>query len=154
MSNSVLNPSPVQQGHAPNGLLNEKLRGSISSMLIPQSGQEKLSENNIVSAPITSTFTKPSASFRTVSMESVRRLSMPSLTASRSTTISILCFLFLSSLISSDRSYILSSTITRTYPLFFACCSSLTCSPFRPRTTGASNWNFVPAGNSIISSTI
>ena len=64
ISNSVLNPSPVQQGHAPNGLLNEKLRGSISSMLMPQSGQEKLSENNIVSPPITSTFTKPSASFR------------------------------------------------------------------------------------------
>ena len=31
----------------------------------------------------------------------------------------------------------LSSAITRTNPLFFACSKSFTCSPFRPRTTGA-----------------
>ena len=41
-SNSILYPSPKHSGHAPNGLLKEKLRGSISSILIPQSGQEKL----------------------------------------------------------------------------------------------------------------
>lgn len=34
-------------------------------------------------------------------------------------------------------SYMLPSTITRTYPLFLACSKSLTCSPFLPLTTGA-----------------
>ena len=33
---------PKQSGQAPKGLLKEKLLGSISSILIPQSGQEKL----------------------------------------------------------------------------------------------------------------
>ena len=42
--NSILYPSPTQSGQAPNGLLKEKLLGSISGMLIPQSGQAKLSE--------------------------------------------------------------------------------------------------------------
>ena len=136
-SNSLLNPRPVQHGHAPNGLLNEKLLGSISSMLIPQSGQEKLSENLSSSPPITSTFTSPSAILSTVSIESVSLFSIPGLTASLSTTISMLCFLFLSRLISSESSYMLPSMIARTNPLLLACSSSLTCSPFLPLTTGA-----------------
>ena len=40
ISNSILYPSPRQSGQAPKGLLKEKLLGSISSTLIPQSGQE------------------------------------------------------------------------------------------------------------------
>ena len=43
-SSSLLNPKPVHTGQAPKGLLKEKLRGSISSMEISQSGHEKLSE--------------------------------------------------------------------------------------------------------------
>ena len=43
-SNSCRKPRPVHTGHAPKGLLKENERGSISSMEIPQSGQEKLSE--------------------------------------------------------------------------------------------------------------
>ena len=41
-ANSILKPRPWQTGQAPKGLLNEKLLGSISSKLMPQSGQEKL----------------------------------------------------------------------------------------------------------------
>lgn len=40
--NSILKPRPLHTGQAPNGLLKEKLLGSISSRLTPQSGQEKL----------------------------------------------------------------------------------------------------------------
>ena len=153
-SNSILYPSPKHSGHAPNGLLKEKLLGSISSMLIPQSGQEKLILKFIGSPSITSTVISPSASLSVVSMESVSLFCIPSLTESLSTTISILCFLFLSSLISSDSSYILPSTITRTYPLFFACSKSLVCSPLRPLTTGARSCILVLSGSPIITSTI
>ena len=157
-SNSILNPRPAQHGHAPNGLLNEKLLGSISSMLIPQSGQEKLSEKFKISfSPsvfITSIFIRPSAIRRVVSTESVSLRSISGRTTRRSTTISILCFLFLSSLISSDNSYILPSMIARTKPLFAAFSNSFTCSPFLPLITGASTMNFVRSGNCMISSTI
>ena len=100
-SNSILYPSPKHSGQAPNGLLKEKLLGSISSMLTPQSGQEKLWEKRSGSPPIISTIISPSAKSMTFSMESVRRFSMPSLTTRRSTMISILCLMFLSSGISS-----------------------------------------------------
>ena len=40
--NSILNPRPLHTGQAPKGLLKEKLLGSISSRLTPQSGHEKL----------------------------------------------------------------------------------------------------------------
>ena len=136
-SNSILYPRPKQSGHAPKGLLKEKLLGSISSILISQSGHAKLWLKFIGFPPITSTVIIPSASFNVVSIESVSLFSIPSLIERRSTTISILCFLFLSSLISSVSSYMLPSTITRTYPLFLACSKSLTCSPFLPLTTGA-----------------
>ena len=51
---------------------------------------------------------------KTVSKLSVRRERIPSLTTSRSTTISMVCFLFLSSVMVSDKSYRLSSIFTRT----------------------------------------
>ena len=113
-SNSILYPRPKQSGQAPNGLLKEKLRGSTSSMLIPQSGQEKLWLKLIGSPPVTSTIIRPSDSFITVSMESVRRFSIPGFTTRRSTTISILCLIFFSSVISSDSSWRFPSIITRT----------------------------------------
>ena len=146
ISNSILYPSPKHSGQAPKGLLKEKLLGSISSMLIPQSGQAKLWLKVTGSPSMTSTISSPSVSASTFSMESVRRRSIPSFTTRRSTTISILCLIFLSSLISSDSSYRLPSTLTRTYPLLLALSRTLTCSPFRPRTTGARSCILVPAG--------
>ena len=79
---------------------------------------------------------------------------MPGFTTRRSTTISMLCLMFLSSRISSDSSYMLPSTITRTYPLFFACSKIFSCLPFLPRTTGASSWILLLSGSSMIRSTI
>ena len=35
----IMLPMPEQQGQAPNGLLNENIRGESSSMLMPQSSQ-------------------------------------------------------------------------------------------------------------------
>ncbi len=90
------------------------LQASISLMLIPQSGQAKLWLKLMVSPPITSTIRSPSARESTFSTESVSLLSMPGFTTSLSTTISILCLIFLSSLISSVSSYRLPSTRTRT----------------------------------------
>ena len=37
-------PKPWQSGHAPNGLLNENSRGSISEMVKPETGQANFSE--------------------------------------------------------------------------------------------------------------
>ena len=113
-SNSILYPRPKQPGQAPKGLLKEKLLGSISLMLIPQSGQAKLWLNVSSPLPITSTTSSPSVSFNTLSMESAMRFSIPAFTTRRSITISIWCLIFFSSLISSLRSYIFPSTRTRT----------------------------------------
>ena len=103
-SNSILYPSPKHSGHAPKGLLKEKLLGSTSSTLMPQSGQEKLWLKFTGSPSVTSTVISPPLRAITVSMESVRRFSMPSFTIRRSTTTSMLCLIFLSSLISSESS--------------------------------------------------
>ncbi len=83
-------------------------------MLIPQSGHAKEDDSVITFPSIVSTMTRPSESPRTVSMDSERRFSIPGFTTRRSTTISILCFWFLSSVISSESSYIFPSAITRT----------------------------------------
>ena len=79
------------------------LRGSISSILIPQSGQEKLWLKlsmlpSAASPPFTSTSARPLARCRTFSIESVSRCSIPGFTIRRSTTISILCLIFFSQL--------------------------------------------------------
>ncbi len=113
-SNSDLEPRPKHSGQAPKGLLKEKLRGSISSMLTPQSGQAKLVDRFIGSPPMTSTVSRPSDRATACSMDSARRLPMPGRTTRRSTTISMVCRRFFSSLISSARSYILPSMRTRT----------------------------------------
>ena len=97
-------PSPVQVGHAPNGLLKENIVGVSSGMLIPCSSQAKLCENCSSSPPITSTVIVPPETAAAVSMLSARRERIPSFTTSLSTTISMLCFLFFSSFISSDKS--------------------------------------------------
>ena len=103
--NSILYPSPRQVGHAPNGLLKEKLLGSISSMLISQSGHEKFWLYLKIFPSMVSTIMIPSVSSRTRSTESVSLFSMPGFTTILSTTISISCFLFLSRVISSESSY-------------------------------------------------
>ncbi len=123
-------------------------------MLIPQSGQEKLWLKFTGSPSATSTIISPSERAITFSIESVSRFSIPCLTTRRSTTISILCFIFLSSLISSESSYILPSTWTLTYPLFLAFSKTLACSPFLPRTTGDKSCIFVLSGIESIWSTI
>jgi hypothetical protein len=40
-------PRPSQAGQAPNGLLNENSRGSISGMVKPDTGQANFSENRM-----------------------------------------------------------------------------------------------------------
>ncbi len=105
-------------------------------------------------ASITSTFTTPSAWCRAVSRESARRRWMPALTTSRSTTMSMSCFFFLSSSKSSDRSRIWPSTTTRVKPSLRSWFSSFLYSPLRPRIMGESSVSFVPPGSIMIWSTI
>ena len=96
-STTIFTPKPVQSGQAPFGLLKEKLGGSISPILMPQSGQAKFWLNTISSLPTTSTIIIPPVKAETVSTASLIRLFAPSFITILSTTISILCFLFLSS---------------------------------------------------------
>ncbi len=111
---SILKPRPAQAGQAPYGLLNENIRGVISSKLTPQSGQAKLSEKMIGSPPMTSMTTMPLASCSAVSKESARREAISDFTTRRSMTTSISCFFCFSSLISSVSSCIAPLTMTRT----------------------------------------
>ena len=103
---------------------------------------------------MTSTEITPPESDEAVSILSVRRDFIPSFITRRSTIISILCFLFLSSFMSSESSYILPSILTRTYPERLACSSSFAYVPFRPLTMGAISCILVPASSSDILSTI
>ena len=118
--NFLIIPKPEHSGHAPLGLLNENDLGSISGMLIPQSGHAKFSLNVMLLSPITSTVITPPDSAEAVSAESASLFCIPSFIFSLSTTISITCFLFFSSFISSDRSYISPSILTLTYQFFLA----------------------------------
>ena len=85
---------------------------------------------------MTSIITSPSESFTAVSIESESLLSIPDFTAIRSTTTSIVCFLFLSSSISSVISIFSPSTLTLTYPSFLIASSNFSWRPFFPLTTG------------------
>ena len=96
----------------------------------------------------------PSAWLSAVSRESARRRSIPGLTISRSTTMSMSCFLFLSRTISSARSIGVPSMTTRTKPSFLNWTSSFRYSPLRPRTIGERRVMRVPSGIAIIWSTI
>ncbi len=96
-------PRPWQAGQAPNGELNENERGSSSSVSIGCSlGQAIFSENrssrpgSLASRSTKSNSTSPLARLRAVSTESVSRRFEDCLTASRSTTTSIVCFFCLS----------------------------------------------------------
>ena len=64
-----MTPSPSQAGQAPNGLLNENSRGSISAMVKPETGQANFSEK-VSRSPVSAFSAKamPSASPSAVSM--------------------------------------------------------------------------------------
>src|SRR5579864_8322038 len=86
-SKNSLVPSPSQAGQAPNGLLNENSRGSISGMVNPETGQANFDEK-IVSSPLSasSVMAMPSARVSAVSNESASRLPRSGDSSSRSTT--------------------------------------------------------------------
>ena len=105
-------PRPPHFGQAPNGLLNEKSRGSISAMVKPETGQANFSEKIMRSSAcvpfslLPSVFSPPSANSATampsarcsaVSKDSASRCAMSARTTMRSTTTSMSCLNFLSS---------------------------------------------------------
>ena len=117
-STSIRVPSPWHSGQAPNGELNENDRGSSSSVSIGCSlGQAIFSENrssrpgSLAGRSTKSKTTSPPARPSAVSTESVSRRLADALTASRSTTTSIVCFFCLSSLGGSSREWV--SPLTR-----------------------------------------
>ncbi|MNO80328.1 hypothetical protein D3C76_715340 [compost metagenome] len=153
-STTIFIPSPSHSVQAPNGLLKENIRGANSSILKPQIGQAKLELKSSSSCPIISTRILPPESFRAVSNESVNLVSISSLTTIRSTTTSMVCFLFFSSSISSDKSRSSPSTRTRTNPCLEMSVKSPLCSPLRPEMIGARICKRVFSGYCIIRSTI
>ena len=84
-------------GHAPCGELNEKIRGWSSGSETPCSGQANRSENVSSSPSTTSITTSPSASATAVSIDCQSRVRRSAFITSRSTTTSIVCLNFLSS---------------------------------------------------------
>ncbi|MNI22352.1 hypothetical protein D3C73_759060 [compost metagenome] len=130
------------------------MRGASSSMLNPHTGQAKLELNSSSSWPMMSTRICPPESFSAVSRESVSRVCTSSLITIRSTTTSMVCFLFFSSTISSVTSRSSPSTRTRTKPCFEISLNSPLCSPLRPEITGARICSRVFSGYCMIRSTI
>ena len=153
-----VNPIPLQTGHAPNGLLNEKVLGSSSSIPIPWSGQASFVENilSLLSSPVPScASTRPSPSLMASSTASEILPCCPSLITILSMTISILCLLFFSSLISSSLIWYSSpSILTLVKPSRLILSMSFSCWPFLPLTTGARRISLVPSSYSIKASTI
>ena len=141
-------------GHAPWGELKEKIRGWSSGSETPCSGQANRSENVSSSPSTTSMTTSPSASATAVSIDCQSRVRRSDFITSRSTTTSIVCLNFLSSVISSSRSRCSPSTLTRVNPSARRCSSRSLYSPFRSRTTGALTVNRVPSGSRSTWSTI
>ena len=96
----------------------------------------------------------PPASFSAVSIESVIRCLAFALTASRSTTTSMVCFSCFLSFGGSVSGCTVPSTRARAKPLDCSSAKRSTYSPLRPRTTGASTWNRVPSSIASTRSTI
>ncbi len=89
-SNSILIPRPLHSSQAPNGLLNENIRGWSSSNAIPQTGQA-MSDEQVSSRPDSSTaMTSPSDFLRAFSTASTS-LDLSS-RLNRSMTTSMSCF--------------------------------------------------------------
>ncbi len=98
--------------------------------------------------------TMPAARRSAVSTESVSRCLAVDLTASRSTTTSIVCFSCFLSLGGSVSGWTTPSTRARAKPLDCSSANRSTYSPLRPRTTGASTWKRVPSAMPRTRSTI
>ena len=117
-STSSRTPSPVHAGHAPCGLLNEKLRGAGSSIEIPQYTQANSSENSSSCMPLSASAgisrMSPSLSLDACSSDSWSRERSSGPMMMRSTTTSMSCLNFLSSVIGSARSWSTPSTRART----------------------------------------
>ena len=96
----------------------------------------------------------PPASPSADSIESVSRCLAPALTASRSTTTSMVCFSCFLSFGGSVSGCTTPSTRTRAYPFDWSSANRSTYSPLRARTTGASTWNRVPSAIASTRSTI
>ena len=160
-STSIRVPRPWQTVQAPNGELNENERGSRSSVSMACSlGQAIFSENlssrpgSLAGRSTKSKTTRPPASPRAVSTESVSRRFELGLTASRSTTTSMVCFFCLSSLGGSASVCVSPFTRARENPWVWSWRNRSTYSPLRPRITGASTWKRAPSSRVRIRSTI
>ena len=159
-SNSIFTPRPSQAGHAPNGLLKLNNRGSISSIVKPDTGQANLAENTVRWPPLPglasafSAMAMPSAKPSAVSRESARRDWMSSRTTTRSTTTSMSCLTFLFIAGTASISYSVPSTFTRWKPFFCRSIRSFLYSPLRPRTMGARMYRRVPSPIAMMRSTI
>ena len=153
-STAIFMPRPSQSGHAPYGALKENSLGSISDMVKPHIGQEKCSEKCMSSPSMTLTVMFPSPFSSAVCIESLKRASMPSRMASRSTTTSTSCFLFFESSGTDSMSYISPSTMTRAYPSLAKSSNIFSCNPLRPFMTGAKSCTLVLSGSSMTRSTI
>ncbi len=137
-SKSQVAPRPWHSGHAPCGELNENARGDSSGTLMPQLTHAIRRENSRSpsSRPLMTTISL--ASWSAVSIDSVRRRSMPERTTSRSTTTSIVWFFRRSSLMSSSSERKRPSMRAFEKPRVRSASSSFLNSPLRPRTIGAS----------------
>ena len=156
-SKNCLTPKPSQSAQAPCGLLNEKSLGSNSWMLWPHCGQAKRAEkirSCWLSPSIAARNARPSLSSIQVSSDSAKRIWISSRTLKRSTTTSMLCFLFLSSSGGLSRSTTVPLILARTNPCVLRLLSRCKCSPLRPWIMGASSISLLPGSNARIWSTI
>ena len=129
ISHSLFMPKPRQSGQKPKGELKENKRGSTLGTEKPHLGHVCLSDNNLSLSPF-KIISKPLEKLRHVSIDSKTRLLTSGLTIKRSTTISILCFLFFSKAGTSSSVNIFPSTRTRLKPSFLILSKTSFCVPF------------------------
>ncbi len=121
-STSYTVPKPSQCEHAPYGLLKEKFRGAKSSNDFPSLGRDKcwLKTISSFSAPSSratiSISATPSLRDSAVSIDSVKRLSIPFFITKRSTTTFIVCCSYRAKSVDSPNSWISPSISTRLNP--------------------------------------
>ena len=154
-SKNSTTPIPPHRLHHPAGLLNENSRGSISSMVKPETGQAKRAEKVTRSdESASSVISRPSDNRSAVSVLSARRDSRPSRITMRSTTTSMSWLRWRSSVGGSSVSYRIPSILTRWKPCRRRSSRSFLNSPLRFRTTGLRRRSRVPGGCAIMASTI
>ena len=154
-------PRPWHSGQAPNGELNENDRGSRSSVSIGCSlGHAIFSEKrssrsgSLAGRSTKSKTTRPPASPRAVSTESVSRRLEDALTASRSTTTSIVCFFCLSSLGGSSQVVGLAVDAGTREALGLELAEQVDVLALAAPDTGASTWKRAPSSRVSTRSTI